>query len=699
MEACLHRAVLVHPLDAARWPAQHSRMRLRQRVIAAAGIAGLLAGLAYPLVGPSAFRVAGSLAWIGLVVIPTFAVAIWLVRRRPDHPQAHRLVLLASANAVSTGLEGPLRHAFLSAEPPDWLPWLNLAIQYVNLLASIAGSMLIATYPDGTVERPWQRRVVGALWLQLALPPLLLVSNPVLVADLYLLEPRSTVPNPFAVGWLTWLGPPAQVLYVGYYGVLVALAVLVARFMQAEPTQRRRMRPLLYATIGAVALLLATNALYGLGVPGDAPVARIVGVLSIPGMLMVPLAIVVGVVRHRLFDIDLAVRRSVVYGALVLAISAAYIALTAAPGLAIGSSVPVELAVGLTVLAAVAFQPLRRRVEALADRWVFGAKVDRYRLLTDFGAGLEQTVELSQLLPRLADTVRRGLDASWVRVSVRETSAAAGEVGGSAALSVPLERGGDGVIECGPKPGGYDEGDRELLATLAGQAATAIANVRLTAQLAERLADLTASRARIVAAADDERRRIERNLHDGVQQHVVALITKIRLTRNALERGRAVDAELAEVQADAAELLVDLRELAHGIHPPVLSDRGLVEAIETRADRMPLPVATRADPALRDRRFAPDLEAAAYYVVCEALTNVVKHAGARTAAVELSAANGHLTIAVRDDGCGVAEPDPGQGLTNLRDRVEAIGGRLHVDGRPGSGLHLLAELPAGGAHG
>jgi signal transduction histidine kinase len=145
--------------------------------------------------------------------------------------------------------------------------------------------------------------------------------------------------------------------------------------------------------------------------------------------------------------------------------------------------------------------------------------------------------------------------------------------------------------------------------------------------------------------------------------------------------------------------MVDLRELAHGIHPPVLSDRGLVEAIETRADRMPVPVATRADPALREQRLATDVEAAAYYVVCEALTNVVKHADARTAAVELSAADGRLTVLVRDDGSGGVAADKGHGLTNLRDRVEALGGRLSVSGSAGSGSRVAAELPMAGGRG
>jgi signal transduction histidine kinase len=279
----------------------------------------------------------------------------------------------------------------------------------------------------------------------------------------------------------------------------------------------------------------------------------------------------------------------------------------------------------------------------------------------------------------------------------------AGKPAGDPALTVPLEHAGEevGRIECGPKEGGYDADDRELLATLAGQASTAIANVRLTAELAERLDELSRSRARIVAAQDAERRRIERDLHDGVQQHVVVLIAKLRLGRNQVGRGeRAADDVLAELQADGRDLLADLRELAHGIHPPVLTDRGLVAAVEARADRLPVPVDVRAVDGLRDRRFDPDVEGAAYFVVCEALTNVVKHARASTADVELSAEDGRLSVLVRDDGAGArANGNAGRGLTNLRDRVEALGGRLEVESSVGAGTRVRAELPVAASHG
>ncbi|MGN9908679.1 histidine kinase [Phytohabitans sp. LJ34] len=468
----------------------------------------------------------------------------------------------------------------------------------------------------------------------------------------------------------------------------VVLASLVVRYRAGDAVLRRQVRWLLLAALLSAAALVP-QPLFGVG-----------PVLLFLALAFIPVAIMFAVLRYRLFDIDLVVRRSLVYGVLSLGITATYAALAAAPGLTLGSRIPVELAVALTIVAAVAFQPVRRRLDALADRWVFGPRVNRYQLLTAFGAGLEQTLDLRELLPELAATVRRGLAASWVRVSLPGTAALAGEPDGRTALEVPLERNGESVgrIECGAKDGGYDPDDVQLLTTLAGQAATAIANVRLTAELARRLEELSRSRARIVAAQDSERRRIERDLHDGAQQHVVALITKLRLVRNQLARGeRSADKALDELQADARELLADLRDLAHGIHPPVLSDRGLVAAVEARADRLPLDIVVHAEPALYDRRFGAAVEAAAYFTVCEALTNVVKHARTDAARIALTVTDGHLAIVVHDDGVGFpGTVTAGRGLTNLRDRIETLDGTMHIEGRAGAGTRLRAEIPIGG---
>jgi signal transduction histidine kinase len=582
------------------------------------------------------------------------------------------------------------------------VPWLDLGAQFgwpqtaLRTLATIYSyswpwgislciPMALLLFPDGALPSPRWRPVA---WLVVA-DSLLFVTA---------LGGEGAEPAaPIAHAWLVVpnysdLAPLWLAIKISNAAVnVVALASLVIRYRRGTRRLRQQLRWLLLAVFFSAAAVVP-QPLFGAG-----------PILLFLALALIPLAMMFAVLRYRLLDIDLVIRRSLVYGVLSIGVATVYFGLAAAPGLTLGNQIPVEWAVLLTIIAAAAFQPLRRRLNSLADRWVFGQRVNRYQLLTTFGARLEQTVELGDLLPRLADTVHRGLGANWVRVTLPGASAVAGEPSGDALLRVPLERGGEvvGHLECGQKNGGYEPGDRELLDTLAGQAATAIANVQLTAQLAEQVAELARSRARIVAAQDTERRRIERNIHDGAQQHVVALIMKLRLARNQLGRGeRTFDELLDELRSDTRDLLTDLRELAHGIHPPVLSDRGLVAAVEAKTDRLPLDVIVHADPALRAARLDAEIEGAAYFVICEALTNIVKHSAASAAGVDMSTQDGRLTVLVHDNGIGLSPAaGNGQGLTNLRDRVEALGGRLRVASEPGAGTSVHAELPIGAGDG
>ncbi len=278
-----------------------------------------------------------------------------------------------------------------------------------------------------------------------------------------------------------------------------------------------------------------------------------------------------------------------------------------------------------------------------------------------------------------------------------------GDVVGEPVESCDLVRGDEtlGRIEVGPRRRGeYGDAERTLLRTVAGQAAASVANVRLTAQLAEQLDELRASRERLVAAQDDERRRLERDLHDGIQQDVVAQIAGLRLARNRLQRGELTPEELVELQDQARETLTDLRELARGIHPPVLSDNGLVAAVESGVARYPIPLEVSADAAVRAERYSDDVETTAYYVVREALANTAKHAHATHASVELARSNGHLRIAITDDGRGLGALVPASvssgGLANIRDRVAALRGTVSVSAAQPSGTTVLVDLPVDG---
>jgi signal transduction histidine kinase len=213
--------------------------------------------------------------------------------------------------------------------------------------------------------------------------------------------------------------------------------------------------------------------------------------------------------------------------------------------------------------------------------------------------------------------------------------------------------------------------------------AQAIANAEARDQLA-------ASRARIVQAGDDARRRIERNLHDGAQQRLVSLALSVRLAERKFADDEDAASFLAQVAEELASTLDELRELAHGIHPAVLTSRGLRAALESLAARAPVPVEVVAVP---DQRLPESIEATAYYVVAEALTNVAKYARATGATVSVARVDERLEVEVRDDGVGGASMDRGSGLRGLADRLEAVRGNLQVVSPPGRGTAILASIP------
>jgi signal transduction histidine kinase len=238
----------------------------------------------------------------------------------------------------------------------------------------------------------------------------------------------------------------------------------------------------------------------------------------------------------------------------------------------------------------------------------------------------------------------------------------------------------------------YDAGlelEPQLIRLTAAAASMALEHVRLQAEVQAQLEQVRASRARIVEAGDAERRRLERDLHDGAQQRLVTLSLAL-----AMARDRAADPELGSLiesaSKEAREALTELRELARGIHPAVLTETGLAGAVQALAERSPVPTTIVAVP---EGRFPAAIEATAYFVVCEALANVAKHAMAGGAEVAIRAQPGRLVVQVSDDGAGGARPEKGSGLRGLTDRVAAAGGVLRIDSPPGSGTRLEADIP------
>jgi signal transduction histidine kinase len=638
-----------------------------------------------------------------LIAIPMYAVGAWLTWRLPTHPQPVRLLV-----AGTVFLAGEAFGSLMASQPQlinsPWFPVLSTLGLELEAVGILATALLIGGYPDGFVERAWQRLALRCCWVSLLAPPLALIASPVAPVSTWVGD-GVAVPNPYAVSWLGWLGEPALWLAVeNWWVTVVGVVVLCARFVAADAAGRARMRFMFLVLVVGLTLWTAGGLASELGLPNDSALVITLLTLGSLTLVLIPVAVIYGVLRHRLFDLDLVVRRSVAYGAASLLIAAAYAVIAAAPGMMLGNRAPVTLAVIITIAAALAFQPLRRRLESAVSRRLFGDRVRQYQLLKDLGTTMEQTAELDELLPQLATALRDGIGASWVQIRLREADGAwleqpvgiAGEVTDDSAAGVDLIHAAEqvGRVDLGPKPGGYAAADLEMLATVAAQATTAVANVRLATQLKEGLEELSTSRVRLIAAQDAERRRIERDLHDGIQQEVVALIAGLRLARNRLDRDQLTANELTDLQDQAREMLRDLRELAHGIHPPVLSDNGLVAALESRVTRFPISVQILADDGLRAERFSEDVEGTAYFVACESLTNVAKHAGTDGACVRLSHPDGRLQLVVEDDGRGFESNGARSGgLANIRDRVEALHGQLTIESRLGAGTSVRAELP------
>jgi signal transduction histidine kinase len=661
-----------------------------------------LAVAAVALVGNAVLDVLGRVPlteypWLLTQAIGVSA-AIVVRRYRPDHPLSPWFAVMMAAGAVGSFLAAALNVvAPLTAEP--WrFATATFGGHLIDVTGSVAAAHVIGLFADGQAHRTWERRVLRSTWALLAIPVLASLSSPTVMVPWFSSLP-DTVANPLGV---VPLGLDAATLaslvdLANATGILVGLVLLVARYRRFATAPRRRVRwllmPLVVLAAGLVLNLLAQEAQQDL-------ISTIF--VLVPAVLSVSIAL--GLVEPRGLDPDRVLRRAIAYGVLWLAIAGAYVAAASTVGLTAGRTLPVEWAVGLAVLATLVFQPVRRGLERVADRWVFGSRTDPAHMVARLGTTLAATMDLDDLLPRMAATLEEGLGLEWARVRLDVPE----EVDPDVALAVPIVLGDRqlGVVECGPRRGGpLTDDDRAVVETLAHQASLAVHNVRLATELKAHARELAASRGRLARAQEAERRRIERNIHDGVQQDLVALIGRAGRAQHLHDRDPATAAaELASLREGLQRVLVDLRELAAGIHPSVLSDRGLLAAVEALASRSPVPATVRAAESLQGLRLPAEIEGAAYFTVAEAMANSLKHARAQELTVTLARSNGSLLVSVADDGVGFStgagrRPDAGssgQGLGNLSERLAAVGGRLDIDSAPGRGTVVTATLGVGG---
>ena len=662
---------------------------------------GAVAALAYPaadLVSGRGFQWPN---WIQIeeVMLAFYLVGAFAFTRRPDHPVARAMVVTGCGLLIGATTAQLISVTTVAAGTQPWF-WAANALEQGFEIAGLAGFVaVLARFPDGEYGRGHERSIVRmCAVLPVLIPVLLLLTVSPVPINANFVWAQPVITSPIHLPALSGLGGLATGLYVGRLGLfIIGIALLVLRYRRSDPARRAPSRWPLFALFFVIPLGLGpVGCLAGFwGFLPACPNGPVVAMAAIVGPT-VPIALAIGFLRPGLLDIDLVIRRSIVYAALWLVIALGYVAMAAAIGVATAQRAELGLAVVLTIGATLVFQPARAALERLAARVAYGERLSEYDALSHLGSGLEEA-DAERAASLLAETARRALDAKWARVVIsgeQPISAVAGApstVLAAPELAVPLAYGDSisGRLECGPRAEGrYHVRDHELLMTLARQAALAIHNARLARELRD-------SRERIVRAEELGRRRLERDIHDGVQQELVALLAKLRLARDQVGRDPAAMAELLEDVHEETRLAIrDLRAVAQGIHPTVLSDRGLVDAIEERIARMPNSVVLDVTPALRARRFPPAVEGAAYFTVCEALSNAMKHAAADHLVVRVAAEDGELSVDVADDGSGFDTRTVARsGLSGLADRIEALGGSLLVTSAPSKGTRLSVRLP------
>jgi signal transduction histidine kinase len=626
-------------------------------------------GALVPSVLPAAFLAAGALG----------------ARARADQRGVQLLAAVGALHLLAFALSVPVA---ADPAPRGLAPWLVGVVSAVAFQAGlVAFALLLGGYPDCTFGSPALRRFAAAVLAVgsavVAATALLLPAVPLALAD------RSEeVPAP---GGLPWAARPVDPGPLVPLLVVAGAVVLVARVRRATDTERLAMRWAAVAAVPVALLLLATPAA-AVVVPDAVWAAVFIGTVS-----TVPFALLAGLVRHRVLEVDLLLTRTLARGSVAVVVLAAYALLSATlagsrPGLVAASVV-------LTLVAAVTGAPLLRRAESLADRWATGGRVRRDSLLHHLDDALHAG-DPQRLPERVCRSVAEALDVAWVRVRLGAgTAASYGEVRGEPVTRAALETAGRrlGEIECGPRRGGWRRSDLEVLHRVAAQAALSLHGALLSRELEARVEELTSSRRRLVQAEETVRRQVERDLHDGVQQQLVALLARLSLARELLDDDSPAFPAVAGAHEVAAAALRDLRDLVTGIHPALLDDRGLPAAVAARAALLPLPVAVDTDPRLAGVRFSGPVERAAYFVVCEALANVMKHSASPEARVVLAPLGEcGLRVAVADRGNGRAG-SPGSGLAGLRDRVEALGGRFDVQATRDVGTTVVADFADAGA--
>jgi signal transduction histidine kinase len=663
-------------------------------------------------------RGAGEDAWfypLAITMILGYStVGTVVAARNPRNPIGWLMLGVGGVFAIGGFCDEFTRYVYVTH--PGALPGGPFAVWLMNwiyaaMMTSL--SLLGLLFPTGRVPGPRWRFLVPTT-----------ITFGVVAAVSSMFSPSSVADAPIPIRNPTGIeGFPADALGgIAWIGLMLSIAAavvaIVVRYRRAAGEERQQIRWLAYVVItGVVVALVALvcsiviGASFGSTLAGQALAFLGFALIGIG----VPASMGIAILKYRLYDLDLVVKKTLVFGFVAVFITVVYLALVLAiPTLVVGTGTDTGInyaTVAATVLVAIAFNPVRTRARRLADRLVYGKRATPYEVLSQFADRLADVYSTEDVLPRMARLVAESTGATSVRVwllvgnEMTPTAAWPSDLPALAAVAtgdnevptlpghpVPVVHQAEllGAITLEMSSSDPMTPTKEkLVQDVAAQGGLVLRNARLIEELRE-------SRRRIVTAQDERARRLERDIHDGAQQQLVALGVKMRLMETVIERDPGKAHELLDqLQTDTTDALENLRDLARGIYPPLLADKGLTAALEAQGRKTAIPVVIEPDGV---GRYAREIESTIYFCVLEALQNVGKYADAHRVLVRLHEDHGLLAFEVSDDGVGF---DPGTvgdgtGLRGMADRVEAVGGTFELRSAPGRGTTIGGRLPVRG---
>jgi signal transduction histidine kinase len=633
-------------------------------------------------------------------------VGAFLATRVPHNPIGWLMIVIAASFAVVGVADEYLTYTLKTdagALPlPEVAAWLNSFAFYGVFIPLL---VILLLFPTGTLLSSRWRIVLIAVLTSGGL----LIASAILKPGPYTDFP--TITNPTGIeGFRSitvvfdWIAGPLLIL-----GAIGSVAAVVVRYRRAAGDERQQIALLAWVAATAIVILIL-----GLTLQSVFPVVGSIGFTALFAVIGigVPLAVQNAVMRHRLYDLDVVIKKTVVFAIVVVLLVGVggIIAVLVAVGIVPSLSDSPALMLFLGLAYGLMVTPTYRLASRIADRVVYGGRASPSEVLSEFSERLSETYATDDVLPRMAAIVGEATRAKEVRVWLRVSGVYRVAASWPAGLLpedpvVDPKEGLPGFPGDGHRTEVRDRGEllgaitasfhandpidparERLIRDMAAQAGLVLRNVGL-------IENLRASRQRMVAAQDEGRRRLERNIHDGAQQQLVALSVKTRLADTLIDRDTTKAHEmLAQIQADTNDALETLRDLARGIYPPLLADKGLATALAAQGRKVAVPVRLDADGI---GRYPAEAEATVYFCVLEAMQNVSKYAQASGIELQLRTSNGSLTFEVRDDGVGF-DPQthtPGTGIQGMQDRLDAVGGSLQVTSTPGSGTVVFGVVP------